>query len=72
MPLIRNKKAISEIYEQDIERYLGFINKLRSLKEQERIFDEIKFLPLKEDNLEMIKQHNQCSILHISTKCYDP
>jgi hypothetical protein len=58
MPLIRNKKAISEIYEQDVERYLGFINKLRSLKEKERIFDEIKFLPLKQDTLEMIKLHN--------------
>jgi len=28
------------------------------LKEQQKILDEIKFLPLKQDTLEMIKLHN--------------
>lgn len=43
MPLIRNKKAISDIYEYDLDRYLAFINNLKALAEQERILDEIKF-----------------------------
>ena len=43
MPLIRNKKAINDVYEYDIDRYLAFINNLKELAEQERIIDEIKF-----------------------------
>jgi hypothetical protein len=41
MPLTQKKKSSSDIFEQDMDRHLALFNKIKLLKEQERIFDEI-------------------------------
>lgn len=55
MPLTLNKKSISDIFEQDLDRNLALFNKMKLLIEQERIFDDIKMMPLKESTFENLK-----------------